>query len=641
MNVKHKPYDVNLKHLSPPSKQFILFRNANGFRPLLLQSSQFNCYPFKTFNAKKHIALEKQRQEIENLVKDLNYNYIVERIKYNQEQLVTLQRELAETPKTVETIEKQYVLDGEIKAVKKFLSDVELIEKKGKENGRYAYHELNIHGFDESDAEYLKALDKLRHLEQNFYTETAGGKCDACGITLPNAIEKHTDFLSYNEVSLCPYCHSCEHLDDSYISGTISYVPYFSQEQINLFYHAYHILKYALEGDKESVQTSKAASAIYSRQAAQKEQEIQDLEIKTQKSIDDLSSQMISPDERSAAVQRFTDEKNAKIKIIKKEIDAIWREHDNDPRLKAMRQRSAMLSRQIHIDAINFTYGELFKYMTNLDRYFHSGENVLIRYFENVANFEPAALKREYENRINADIENLEEFIQQKNGVFNADESAYPVKKMFTYNIDSPNSPHFLASFFMRNGLHLQSDLSKEARLNLLTRISGVRYLPDFEKYKVHIKGWVGHYLNNEMDKVLNNFISLNMRLFDEDFIEAVNSTIEPEKPQSAPQATPATNTIGAANATAATTANATATTNDENTDSTKQESDENATISEYDKLKNDVEMVASEVVNPEEMKEILDSDGSDQQEEVVVDDEEFIADPHLEKSKLGGDDDY
>lgn len=509
-----KPYNVNLSKLSPPSKQFILFRNANGFRPLLLQSSLFDCYPFKEFNKKKEIVLANKKAEIAELCAQLNYEYAIERIEYNKHQLDVLRKEFAETPVTNETIEKRYALDGEIKAVEQFLKKVKEIERKGKDSKteKFAYEELNIHGFNEKDPRYEKKIEEYRRLERNFYTETAGGKCDACGIVLPNSIEKHIDFLSLTEVNLCPFCHSCEHLDDSNVMGTVSYIPYFSQEQINLFYYTYFILKYALEGDKESIASSRKVSAEYTNKIREKQREIKRLK----------SEQARAKEEQELAKvdQELINAKGAELEVqivkLNSEISILWNEHKADPRLKSMLQREAMLNKKINSQAINFTYGELFKYMTNLDRYFHSGENILIRYFENVANFNPAALKREYEDRIQKDIENLDDFIQQENGIFNAETTAYPVRKLFTYNIDSPNSPHFIASFFMREGAHIQTRLTKEESLNLFTRISGVRYLPNFEKFKVHIKGWIGHYLTDEMDNILNNFISLNMTLFDE-----------------------------------------------------------------------------------------------------------------------------
>lgn len=512
-----KPYQLKISALSPPSQRFALFRTKTGFRPLLLQSSLFDCQPFLVFNKKKQILLQQKQEELKAIANELEYDFIEKRIDDNYKSLEQLKAELKNVGNNAEDIEKRYQIDGEIRAVSAFLKNVEAIRKSGKKNGKYNYTSLGITGFDESDSAYQAKLKEIRHLEDSFNTKTEGGTCDACGITLPNSIEKHIDFLSLEKVNLCPYCHACEHLDDSDVKGSMAYLPFFSQEQINLFYHTFHILKYGLEGDANDERAIRSVMLEYVERIRAKEKELHKTQEERTQKINDAADAGNVNDENTKALKAYYDPIENQ---IKQDIAQIYQEQNQDPRLAMKRQREAMKSRRINSSAINFTYGELLLYMSNLDRYFHQGENTLIKFMENIAAFNPEALRLEYEERTGQEINDVKDFIQKHNGVYSHGSNQYNTYRFFTYNIDSPNSPLFYASFFIRKGLHLQSSLSKEEKLNVLTRISGVRFLPNFEDFKIHIKGWVGHYLNDKLDSALNNFISLNLNLFDDDFIK-------------------------------------------------------------------------------------------------------------------------
>lgn len=402
---------IDESKLSVVSKKYLKFSNVYGFRPLVVHPTVTSCLPYQAAREKRQLMLNELYKEREEIISAITIDI---KDKAKQE----CQNNIAHYKK---------LFDEESDSVKKqnFQSMIDAEKRHLKTLDTKQVTETNMLHPD------LIAIDnrieRLKHAQLHINNS---GKCQSCGVYLPDSMEKHIDFVTSETRLLCPFCHLTEHIDEAaeLRAGYIGYMPNISQEQINLFTYCYFILKYILE-------------------------------------IDDSYSEEIKEKLRAFA------------------------ERPISPNLE------------------DITYAKLYQEIKSIRNAMKSSGNALIGFFKHHANIDKEHLKNEYEEKNGEKIEsNIEDYLVLENKKYEDRKFTFRSDSYYSYNIDNMNLPEFYAGIMIANGVSVHAPTSVEEKLNVITRLDGIRFVPSYSFFKPYLSSWQKILLTTGFEAMMANF---------------------------------------------------------------------------------------------------------------------------------------
>lgn len=402
---------IDESKLSVVSKKYLKFSNVYGFRPLMVHPTVTSCLPYQAAREKRQLMLNELYKEREEIISAITIDI---KDKAKQE----CQNNIAHYKK---------LFDEESDSVKKqnFQSMIDAEKRHLKTLDTKQVTETNMLHPD------LIAIDnrieRLKHAQLHINNS---GKCQSCGVYLPDSMEKHIDFVTSETRLLCPFCHLTEHIDEAaeLRAGYIGYMPNISQEQINLFTYCYFILKYILE-------------------------------------IDDSYSEEIKEKLRAFA------------------------ERPISPNLE------------------DITYAKLYQEIKSIRNAMKSSGNALIGFFKHHANIDKEHLKNEYEEKNDEKIEsNIEDYLVLENKKYEDRKFTFRSDSYYSYNIDNMNLPEFYAGIMIANGVSVHAPTSVEEKLNVITRLDGIRFVPSYSFFKPYLSSWQKILLTTGFEAMMANF---------------------------------------------------------------------------------------------------------------------------------------
>lgn len=402
---------IDESKLSVVSKKYLKFSNVYGFRPLVVHPTVTSCLPYQAAREKRQLMLNELYKEREEIISAITIDI---KDKAKQE----CQNNIAHYKK---------LFDEESDSVKKqnFQSMIDAEKRHLKTLDTKQVTETNMLHPD------LIAIDnrieRLKHAQLHINNS---GKCQSCGVYLPDSMEKHIDFVTSETRLLCPFCHLTEHIDEAaeLRAGYIGYMPNISQEQINLFTYCYFILKYILE-------------------------------------IDDSYSEEIKEKLRAFA------------------------ERPISPNLE------------------DITYAKLYQEIKSIRNAMKSSGNALIGFFKYHANIDKEHLKNEYEEKNGEKIEsNIEDYLVLENKKYEDRKFTFRSDSYYSYNIDNMNLPEFYAGIMIANGVSVHAPTSVEEKLNVITRLDGIRFVPSYSFFKPYLSSWQKILLTTGFEAMMANF---------------------------------------------------------------------------------------------------------------------------------------
>lgn len=402
---------IDWSKLSILSKQYLSFKNIYGFRPLLIHPTVTSCLPYQAAREKRKqmiTELQNKRSQImaaigvdikDKIVAETQNNIAHYKALYNQE------------TDTVKKMTYQSMINSEQSYLKS-------IENK------------QIITSDITHPDLLAVDEQIEKLKRAQLHIKNGGTCQGCGVTLPDSMEKHVDFLTAETRLLCPFCHLCEHIDEAaeLRAGYIGYMPNISQEQINLFTYCYFILKYLLEAD------------------------------------------------------------------------------ENLPE-KVKEQLRAFAKRPISAKVEEITYEKLYQNIKSIRQTMKKTGNILIELFKHHANIDKAHLAKEYEEKNDTVIEgNIEDYLRLENRKYEDRQFTFESDHYYSANVDNMNLPEFYAGLMIAEGVSLYSASSIEEKLNVITRLDGIRFIPSYSFFKSYLDGWQKQLLTTGFEAMMADF---------------------------------------------------------------------------------------------------------------------------------------
>lgn len=402
---------IDESKLSVVSKKYLKFSNVYGFRPLVVHPTVTSCLPYQAAREKRQLMLNELYKEREEIISAITIDI---KDKAKQE----CQNNIAHYKK---------LFDEESDSVKKqnFQSMIDAEKRHLKTLDTKQVTETNMLHPD------LIAIDnrieRLKHAQLHINNS---GKCQSCGVYLPDSMEKHIDFVTSETRLLCPFCHLTEHIDEAaeLRAGYIGYMPNISQEQINLFTYCYFILKYILE-------------------------------------IDDSYSEEIKEKLRAFA------------------------ERPISPNLE------------------DITYAKLYQEIKSIRNAMKSSGNALIGFFKHHANIDKEHLKNEYEEKNGEKIEsNIEDYLVLENKKYEDRKFTFRSDSYYSYNIDNMNLPEFYAGIMIANGVSVHAPTSVEEKLNVITRLDSIRFVPSYSFFKPYLSSWQKILLTTGFEAMMANF---------------------------------------------------------------------------------------------------------------------------------------
>ena len=402
---------IDESKLSVVSKKYLKFSNVYGFRPLVVHPTVTSCLPYQAAREKRQLMLNELYKEREEIISAITIDI---KDKAKQE----CQNNIAHYKK---------LFDEESDSVKKqnFQSMIDAEKRHLKTLDTKQVTETNMLHPD------LIAIDnrieRLKHAQLHINNS---GKCQSCGVYLPDSMEKHIDFVTSETRLLCPFCHLTEHIDEAaeLRAGYIGYMPNISQEQINLFTYCYFILKYILE-------------------------------------IDDSYSEEIKEKLRAFA------------------------ERPISPNLE------------------DITYAKLYQEIKSIRNAMKSSGTALIGFFKHHANIDKEHLKNEYEEKNGEKIEsNIEDYLVLENKKYEDRKFTFRSDSYYSYNIDNMNLPEFYAGIMIANGVSVHAPTSVEEKLNVITRLDGIRFVPSYSFFKPYLSSWQKILLTTGFEAMMANF---------------------------------------------------------------------------------------------------------------------------------------
>lgn len=402
---------IDPSKLSVLSKEYLGFKNIFGFRPLIVHPTVTSCLPYQAAREKRQqmiMELLEKRAEVIKLIEVDIKDKVKAEVQGNIEYYSKLYNEEGDA---VKKMTYQSMIDAE----KRFLRSME--HKKTTET--------NLQHPD------LIAIDeKIERLKQAQLHIKNGGTCQSCGVTLPDSMEKHIDFVTAETRLLCPFCHLTEHIDEAaeLRAGYIGYMPNLSQEQINLFTYCYFILKYILEIDENL------------------------------------------PNDLKERLRKFA---------------------------------TSPISKQVE----DITYEKLYQSIKSIRQAMKQSGNTLIEFFKYKANIDKAHLAREFEEKNDTKIEgNIEDYLAAENSRFEDRKFTFESDNYFSYNIDNMNLPEFYAGIMIANGVSSFAPTSIEEKLNVITRLDGIRFVPSYTFFKPYLDSWQKQLLTTGFEAMMADF---------------------------------------------------------------------------------------------------------------------------------------
>lgn len=402
---------IDESKLSVVSKKYLKFSNVYGFRPLVVHPTVTSCLPYQAAREKRQLMLNELYKEREEIISAITID-IKDKAKQECQNNISHYKKL---------------FDEESDSVKKqnFQSMIDAEKRHLKTLDTKQVTETNMLHPD------LIAIDnrieRLKHAQLHINNS---GKCQSCGVYLPDSMEKHIDFVTSETRLLCPFCHLTEHIDEAaeLRAGYIGYMPNISQEQINLFTYCYFILKYILE-------------------------------------IDDSYSEEIKEKLRAFA------------------------ERPISPNLE------------------DITYAKLYQEIKSIRNAMKSSGNALIGFFKHHANIDKEHLKNEYEEKNGEKIEsNIEDYLVLENKKYEDRKFTFRSDSYYSYNIDNMNLPEFYAGIMIANGVSVHAPTSVEEKLNVITRLDGIRFVPSYSFFKPYLSSWQKILLTTGFEAMMANF---------------------------------------------------------------------------------------------------------------------------------------
>lgn len=402
---------IDPSKLSVVSQNYLKFRNTNGFRPLVIHPTITNCLPYKAAREKRQAMLNdlfKERLQIISAIEVDIKDKAREECRQNIAHYTELYNQATDSVKKMN-------YQSMIEAEKRYLKTLE-------------YKTVTETDLRHPDLLALdNKIDKLRSAQLHINN---GGTCQSCGVSLPDSMEQHIDFITSETRLLCPFCHLTEHIDEAaeLRAGYIGYMPNISQEQINLFTYCYFILKYIIEVDERI------------------------------------------PDEIKAKLKEFAE-------------------------------------RPISSNLEDITYAKLYQEIKSIRNAMKLSGNTLVAFFKHHANIDKEHLKREYEEKNGEKFNtNIEDYLISENKKYENRKFTFKSDTFYSYNIDNMNLPEFYAGIMIANGVSIHAPTSVEEKLNIITRLDGIRFIPSYTFFKPYLASWQRTLLTTGFEAVMANF---------------------------------------------------------------------------------------------------------------------------------------
>ena len=133
--------------------------------------------------------------------------------------------------------------------------------------------------------------------------------------------------------------------------------------------------------------------------------------------------------------------------------------------------------------------------------------NTLVAFFKHHANIDKEHLKREYEEKNGEKFNtNIEDYLISENKKYENRKFTFKSDTFYSYNIDNMNLPEFYAGIMIANGVSIHAPTSVEEKLNIITRLDGIRFIPSYTFFKPYLASWQRTLLTTGFEAVMANF---------------------------------------------------------------------------------------------------------------------------------------
>lgn len=167
----------------------------------------------------------------------------------------------------------------------------------------------------------------------------------------------------------------------------------------------------------------------------------------------------------------------------------------------------AFAERPISPNLDEITYSKLYQEIKSIRNAMKSSGNILIGFFKYHANIDKEHLKNEYEEKNGEKIEsNIEDYLTRENKKYEDRKFTFRSDSYYSYNIDNMNLPEFYAGIMIANGVSIHAPTSIEEKLNVITRLDGIRFIPSYSFFKPYLSSWQKILLTKGFEAMMSNF---------------------------------------------------------------------------------------------------------------------------------------